>query len=63
MSELLTAKQQALATIEALPVGASWSDILSALELGSDIDQGRQDADAGKVMNSAALLKELGLSS
>jgi hypothetical protein len=57
------AKQRAHALIDSLPDDASWSDILYALELAADIDQGRRDAESGQVMDSAAVLKDLGLHS
>ena len=59
----MPAKQRAHALIDELPDSVSWNDILYALELAADIDQGLQDADTGKVIDSANLRRELGLNS
>jgi predicted transcriptional regulator len=56
-----TVKQRARALIEALPDSAGWSDVLYALELAADIQQGLRDANAGLLTDSDAVRRELGL--
>jgi predicted transcriptional regulator len=54
-------KQKAHALIEALPDSATWDEVLYALELAADIEQGRRDADAGRTVDTDTVRRDLGL--
>jgi predicted transcriptional regulator len=56
-----TVKQRVQALIDALPDSASWSDVLYALELAADIQQGLRDANTGRLTDSDTVRRELGL--
>jgi predicted transcriptional regulator len=54
-------KKRAHALIEALPDSATWDEVLHALELAADIEQGRRDADAGRTVDTDTVRRNLGL--
>lgn len=54
-------KQQAHAIIDELPDGASWGDLLYALELRADIEAGLADANANRVCEPDDLRRKFGL--
>jgi predicted transcriptional regulator len=54
-------KQRAHELIEALPDDATWQDLLYALELRSDVEEGLADAKAGRVTDAEEMRREYGL--
>jgi hypothetical protein len=53
-------KDEAHQLINRLPDTATWSDVLYALELRTDVDQGLADANAGRVVGIEELRREYG---
>jgi predicted transcriptional regulator len=56
----LAIKDQAHQLINQLPDTATWSDVLYALELRTDVDQGLADANAGRIVGIEELRREYG---
>jgi hypothetical protein len=51
-------KEQAHQLIDKLPETATWSDLLYALELRTDVEQGLADADSGHVTSVEEIRRE-----
>lgn len=56
-----TIKDRARALVEALPEDATWDDLIQQVNVCEAIDEGLQDADAGRLTDTAKVRAELGL--
>jgi predicted transcriptional regulator len=57
---IIAVKEQAHQLIDKLPESATWSDVLYALELRTDVDEGLADANAGRVTSVEEIRREYG---
>ena len=56
-----TPKQQAHELIDALPDDATWADLAYRIEVRADIEEGLADVEAGRVLTTAELRRDLNL--
>jgi predicted transcriptional regulator len=56
-----TPKQQAHELIDALPDDATWADLAYRMEVRADIEEGLADVEAGRVLTTAELRRDLNL--
>ena len=47
--------------VEALPEDATWDDLIQQVYVSEAIEEGLQDADAGRLVDTAKVRAELGL--
>lgn len=61
MQSINEIKNAAHQLIDALPDDTSWDKLLYALQVRHDIEAGLQDSDAGHVVDSGTVRRELGI--
>jgi predicted transcriptional regulator len=57
----LPVKEQALRLVQALPEDASWDELMYRIYVRQAIEAGLEDADAGRVVDTAEVRRQFGL--